>query len=66
MVIQLLSRGDIFVFSRRMRTARVMDGMNVSNAANNLIHSQTLLVFANEPMALLFFCIHTIYKVQHT
>lgn len=43
-----------------------MDGMNISNAADNLIHTQTLLVFASEPLALLFFCIHKIYEVQHT
>lgn len=44
----------------------MMAGTNISNAANNLIHTQTLLVFASEPMALLFFCIHIIDKVQHT
>lgn len=46
MLIQLLSLGDIFVFSRR-RKARLMDGMNISNAASNsYTHSYlTLLVF---------------------
>lgn len=38
MLIQLLSLGDIFVFSRR-RKARLMDGMNISNAASKFIYS---------------------------
>lgn len=66
MLIQFVSWGDIFVFSRRMRKAGLMNmSMNISNAANNLVLTQTLVI-ANEPMARLFFCIHTIYKVQHT
>lgn len=49
-----------------MRKARVMDGMSISNAATNIIHTQTPLDFASEPIKLLFFCIRTVYKVQHT
>lgn len=51
-------------FQREDQEGSMMDGVSISSAANNLVHTHAACFLQVTPM--LFFRIHMMYKVQHT